>query len=120
MNPESSQQTNQEVQANVQPASVANPIPSPGSNIGASSNQLQNSLATIALVLSIAGILIFLSGIAGMITGIISYKRSKLMGGKGKGLSIAAIIIGFITGIASIMILTIFLAIPALQKAHGG
>jgi hypothetical protein len=90
------------------------PNPSPVSQQVAVNSK--NSLALPALILSLIGVLIFIAGIVGFILGIVALKRSKNLNGNGRGISIASIIIGFITGFLWAIILVVFIAIPALQK----
>jgi hypothetical protein len=58
--------------------------------------QQKNILATVSFILSILGLLTGFTSVIGVILGIIAYRYSKKIGGKGKNISIAAIVIGCI------------------------
>jgi len=99
------------------PLNMVAPTPMPPvPPVDQSSGTQSNDIAVAALICSLLGIIIFILGIIGFILGIISLKKSKRLQGKGRGLSIASIIIGFLTGFAAFALLVIFLAVPSLQK----
>lgn len=73
----------------------------------------QNTLAIVGLVLSLIGL-----GIPGLICGAIGLKKSKEMADSGKGLAIAAIVIGALSIVS--MFLSVILTVVFMMLGPGG
>lgn len=99
------------------PAAPAYGQPAPG--YGQPAGAKTNTLAIVALVASLAGLVTSIGFVVGVICGHISLSQIKKTGEQGRGMAVAGLVVGYIGIALSIIAIIVVIAILASLAASG-